>query len=574
MPRTDRLTSPEQTSRRLSDLIAAAMPFAARDRGEIIIRKWIGAVDLNSLPEARAEVVIADTTLLAMDLMVLMPSISGSTAVDRLARKGGVAPQDLTALRQARFRLLRLDRQDGASHAMQDAMSGEALRILNAELPALPAGTMLFGRVAMLGPGLGCLPGIVTPLDEAATAAARQHAGPGQRWAEAVYAHVVRHGTLDVPGLNRPAEDAALPDDATLRQMGPLYAAAVDWAALQGGAPDATLLQRTRELANLDNAVAVVALTVAAREAGDAPRAAGMERVALVLLETIRLRERSSAGRLTLAMVGQAVDAEVAAGHAPQGTAALFVALRQRLTGSDAKRADDPGLERLVARIQALRAKTVAQGCTEQEALAAAEKVAELLDRHGLSLGELDFRAQPCEGIGVETGRKRFGPIDDCVSAIAAFFDCRVWAEQSRHAALRYVFFGLRGDVTAAHYLYELVEQAFATETRTFQSGPIYAGMAGARRQATSSFQIGLGDGIRTKLHSLRAARAAAQRGSGGRDLVPVKSAMVDEEMARLGLATRQRCGTGGRQVLSDAFAAGTAAGERFEVTPAIGRAG
>src|SRR3712207_9512789 len=83
----------------------------------------------------------------------------------------------------------------------------------------------------------------------------------------------------------------------------------------------------------------------------------------------------------------------------------------------------------LVQRIQAWRAKTVEQGCTEQEALAAAEKVAELLDRHGLSLSELELRQQPCEGIGIDTGRRRTGPIDDCVPAIARSEERRVGKE-------------------------------------------------------------------------------------------------------------------------------------------------
>src|SRR5262245_48460312 len=77
---------------------------------------------------------------------------------------------------------------------------------------------------------------------------------------------------------------------------------------------------------------------------------------------------------------------------------------------------------------------------------------------------ELEFRAQPCEGIGVQTNRRRFAPIDSCLPGIAAFFDCRVWVEQAEGRPLRYVFFGLRGDVAAADYLYGLVEQAFRTE--------------------------------------------------------------------------------------------------------------
>jgi hypothetical protein len=137
------------------------------------------------------------------------------------------------------------------------------------------------------------------------------------------------------------------------------------------------------------------------------------------------------------------VHEAIAAGSLSPGARTLFANLRQRVAaGSGTRLRDDPALERLLQRIRGLRAKTVAQGCTEEEALAAAEKVAELLDRHGLSLSELDFQAQPCDGIGIQTNRRRFAPIDICVPGIAAFFDCRVWVEQSKGRALRYVFFG------------------------------------------------------------------------------------------------------------------------------------
>ena len=47
---------------------------------------------------------------------------------------------------------------------------------------------------------------------------------------------------------------------------------------------------------------------------------------------------------------------------------------------------DTAALDRLRTRIQALRAKTTVNGCTEAEALLAAAKVAELLDRYDLSV--------------------------------------------------------------------------------------------------------------------------------------------------------------------------------------------
>jgi hypothetical protein len=246
----------------------------------------------------------------------------------------------------------------------------------------------------------------------------------------------------------------------------------------------------------------------------------------------------------------------------------VFQAVRARLPRLSGP--ENAELEKLMQRIQALRAKTVAQGCTEQEALAAAEKVAELLDRHGLSLNELEFKAQPCEGIGIQTSRKRAGPIDTCTPAIAAFFDCRVWRETDASGQLRYVFFGLRGDVAAAQYLYEMVERAFETETKAFRGGEIYRDMQGDRRTATNSFQTGMAKGIRAKLQAIRKVRQEAMRGASGRDLVPVKAAIVDEEMEKLGLQLTMRAAGQPRRYFADAFHAGEAAGQRFEYMQAV----
>ena len=46
-------------------------------------------------------------------------------------------------------------------------------------------------------------------------------------------------------------------------------------------------------------------------------------------------------------------------------------------------------MESLVRKSQSLQNKTTANGCTEQEALHAAQKVAELLDKYGLSVEQL-----------------------------------------------------------------------------------------------------------------------------------------------------------------------------------------
>lgn len=566
---------------RLQEYYIAAVDCVAKDRADAMMNRWIRRDAGDSLTDARLVAMMADAVLLSTDLLVSQPSLSGTTAFDRLSRKlGKVAPLDATALRglcAGRFGLFRvLTAHAGGGARVRDLNSDRIVTIEAPDFPPMPADTIVFGRLVATGPASGYLIGAITPLDTAALAAATAHQAAGSqtpvanaRWAEAIYAHVVRYGTLDIPGLNRPTDDER--DHARVSDLDPgLLDLAGRWADLGSAAPDARLLLETRQLANVPGVLETLYAVLVTRENGNERIATGFERIVSIQLETVHLRMRSGAGAVTLDGIASAIDHQIANHSYPREARDLFVRLRPRLSEVKMAGGADPALERLVQRIQGLRAKTVAQGCTEQEAMAAAEKVAELLDRYGLSLSELEFQAQPCEGIGIQTDRRRLAPIDDCMPAIAAFFDCRVWVERPEHAGYRYVFFGLRADVVAAQYLYELVERAFETETALFRRGDLYREMAGERRSATNSFQIGLARGIVAKLRTLRQTRDEFARSASGRDLVPIKAAMVEDELAKLGLNLKARSGKRNRTVISDAYAVGVEAGEKFEVVSAI----
>jgi hypothetical protein len=343
-------------------------------------------------------------------------------------------------------------------------------------------------------------------------------------------------------------------------------------AALTDAAPDPDLLRRSRQSADLPSILDALAGAAIARAASETTLAIGFERLLLVQLETVLQRERSGAGTLRLEAIERSVNAAIAADELPAAARTLFATICQRVRRGNGVSGggDDPALMALVQRIRALRAKTVAQGCTEQEALAAAEKAAELLDRYGLSLGELEFRAQPCDG---HRHPNRPAPVRadrHLHSQHRGVLRLPRLVEQMSGRALRYLFFGLRGDVAAAQYLYDLVERAFRTEADRFRAGALYADMAAARRSATHSFQVGLARGICDKLAQMQTAREASRRNVSGRDLVPVKAAMVDDALARLGLDLHCRQIGHGRRVLADAYAAGEAAGKRFDFFPAI----
>ena len=227
-------------------------------------------------------------------------------------------------------------------------------------------------------------------------------------------------------------------------------------------------------------------------------------------------------------------------------------------------------LEKLKGRIQALRAKTVENGCTEEEALSAAAKVAELLDQYDLSLTDIELREEACERAEFETLRKQGVPLDTCIPAIAEFADCKVWREKNQIGEFRFVFFGMRADAAVAHYLCDLIDTAMLTEVDRFKATPGYLRYRpNDRRKVSTSFLHGMSSSIAAKLRAMKEQRDAAHRVT-GRDLVVVKSAVVEDELAKLGLHFSKRR-PGRRTVAKDAFDAGHAAGQSVAINPGVG---
>ena len=222
--------------------------------------------------------------------------------------------------------------------------------------------------------------------------------------------------------------------------------------------------------------------------------------------------------------------------------------------------------DRLKARIAALLAKTVENGCTEGEALSAAAKVAELLDRHALSLSDVEIRESPCERVDFASRHRKRVPLDACIGAIAGFCDCRVWREKGVDGAVVHVFFGLPEDAAAARDLAEMVDDAVRAELGRYKTSRDYARFdTRDRHRVNASFVLGMVNGIADKLDALKAARDARHRGT-GRDLAVVKTSAVDEAFAELGLVMVEGQGGPRRFIAQRAYDAGSAAGEALDV--------
>jgi Protein of unknown function (DUF2786) len=227
-------------------------------------------------------------------------------------------------------------------------------------------------------------------------------------------------------------------------------------------------------------------------------------------------------------------------------------------------------LIRVKARIKALAEKTVSNGCTEAEAMAAAEMVGRLLERYALSMEEVDVREEPCVQVAVPIGGRQRRPIDGCIVAIARFCDCKVWVSRD-DLILCYVFFGFAADTAMASYLFTVIDRALRTGLSAFRAA--HPRLNGVRlRRASKSFQQGMVARIADRLdemHQARDASVAAQHAN-GTALMVVKHQVVEDAFQqteiRLVSAGRLR-----RARLNGAFRRGLAAGDHVNLSRPVG---
>ncbi|MCJ2075977.1 DUF2786 domain-containing protein [Methylobacterium sp. E-016] len=211
-------------------------------------------------------------------------------------------------------------------------------------------------------------------------------------------------------------------------------------------------------------------------------------------------------------------------------------------------------------RIRALMAKTVANGCTESEALAAAKKIGELMDRYGLTYSDLELKQERCRQ---HTATERYHDVNLAASAIARFCGCRVWFESG---SVQY--FGLPLDVVIASYMTSLCRSAmdvgFDIYCRSSARPQKFM-----RRELRKPFMVAMGYRLAERFEGMASAREIKATTANGTSLVLVKNAVVEAQYHALGL-TLTPCRASRYRDNSAARAAGRAAGDRVNLVTGI----
>ena len=201
---------------------------------------------------------------------------------------------------------------------------------------------------------------------------------------------------------------------------------------------------------------------------------------------------------------------------------------------------DGDELAKVKARIRALTARTVDRGCTEAEAMAAAEKVGELLSLYGLSMTEVTLRDEACTQRSLFFDDPRRIAINWLYPALLRFCGCRGWTV----GRAEFVLFGLDPDVQMAEYLVQVLAGALAREEAAFRASPAYLRAHAAPQASLRSFRIGFATRVAQRLDAMTATQAAATAaarppGATGTALVLLKEQRIEEGFRALGVRLR-----------------------------------
>lgn len=165
-------------------------------------------------------------------------------------------------------------------------------------------------------------------------------------------------------------------------------------------------------------------------------------------------------------------------------------------------------LDAIKARIRTLMSRTVAAGCTEAEAMAAAERAMQMMREHNLSPDQVECGRQT-----VQLGRRRRHVIDRAWGSVATACRCLCWQEIGGDE-ISHVYFGREPWPEIAAWLHGVVQGAHDREAKAFLRSAEYKRRRNSKTRAAArkAFSEGFTAGIIRKLAAMLPAHEAQAR--------------------------------------------------------------
>jgi hypothetical protein len=228
--------------------------------------------------------------------------------------------------------------------------------------------------------------------------------------------------------------------------------------------------------------------------------------------------------------------------------------------------------ERVKNLLRALLSKTTENGCTEDEAVAAAAKASELMTQYDLTYADAEeVKAEVYGKMSKQHARtSRHHDMTNLLwGSIGNLTGTKCWFSGGH-----VVYFGRKEDCEVAHYLLDLCINSAELEWKRFRKNRL----ADTSIRGRKGFMRGMAHRLQERMREMREAREATMKAatSSANALVVLKNQIVAERYAAVKKALRIRASGGtlvGVNQNSGNYAAGQAAGSRVNLTTGVGQA-
>lgn len=225
--------------------------------------------------------------------------------------------------------------------------------------------------------------------------------------------------------------------------------------------------------------------------------------------------------------------------------------------------------DRMLAKIRALQSKTVENGCSEAEAMAAAEKAVQLLTAYNIDQTEVDIQAAAHRDLEIDIGKGAFHPVEQCASGIAALTDTIVWKTKGRTTGRWLRFFGEEQDLAVAGYLVDVIRRSMDSEWAAFKAQCVRSRTFAHK----PSFMSAMARRVHDRLTEMKREQQRQTMAATGRSLVVVKTAVVRQAFADLGIKLKAGK-TSQKRAEAASYDAGREAGGRVSLNRGVGQSG
>jgi|KBSMisStandDraft_5_1062788.scaffolds.fasta_scaffold155232_4 hypothetical protein len=229
--------------------------------------------------------------------------------------------------------------------------------------------------------------------------------------------------------------------------------------------------------------------------------------------------------------------------------------------------------ERVARQVRALREKTVENGCTEAEALAAAQKMQALMAEHDLTLTDAEVEN---ESVGLDEVVSKFKvmrPVDLTCSGIAALCGVKIWFQKG--SKRRVQILGQKSGTEFAIWLYAMIDGAIVASTSAWQRDPEtgWKQMDGQEKKTTcKSFEVGMAHRINRRLTEMAERAQSTAKTSTGTAVMVLRNQVVDAAYTKMTAGWKWGRGSAGPRARdAGAYAKGRAAGDRVNLDRPLG---